>query len=150
MFLKSKNEWRNPSRLINDQQAANLRAWRPWVSAFAEGQAMGLPPPGGRPRAGARTARSSAPPATRHFRSQGAGRPPPPPHRRRELLPPGRRSLGPGWGRGFQDASPGAGPPLCTQALLGPPLPGPREDGGALVASRAVWKPEVAELQHFG
>ena len=56
----------------------------------------------------------------------------------------------------------GARPSPCAQAVLRPPLPGLRsgsgdgggraglrEDGGDLVASRALWKSEVAGLQHL-
>ena len=71
--------------------------------------------------------------------------------------------LGLEWGRGFRARGValglGAGPAPCAQARLRPPLPGPAggggggaglsEDGGALVASRAVRKSAVAGLQHL-
>lgn len=63
-------------------------------------------------------------------------------------------------GAGLVGRNPGGGAGRGAQALLRPPLWGPRrrrrrlavlgEDGGALVASRAVWKSEVAGLQHLG
>lgn len=73
----------------------------------------------------------------------------------------GVRALGVGvaprsraWGRGLAG---GAGPLRRVQAPLRPPLQGPRsggadvrKDGGALVATRAVQKSEVAGLRHLG
>lgn len=120
VFLKSKDCRRKPSQRGSSASMPLAAVPRDPRCPLQRGRPRCMPPPGGRQRPGARPP-TAPPPATGHFR-----RPPPPPDGRKQLVPPRKEGSGARVGAWLAGREPGGGAWRGAQALLRPPLRGPR------------------------